>query len=76
MRISTKDIQVGDLIRLADGTRCEVLRIRRPSGAMFRWTLTVKDDIGRIGPKFVNEAGSVEKIDSLAIYNPYGPKED
>lgn len=75
MRISTKDIQVGDLIRLADGTRGEVLRISR-HGAMFRWTLTMRDDIGRVGPHWVNDAGSVEKIDSLAIYNPYGPKED
>lgn len=75
MRISTKDIQVGDLIRLADGTRGEVLSINR-RGSLFRWTMYLKDDIGRVGIHWLNDAGSVEKIDSLAIYNPYGPKED
>lgn len=70
MRISTDDVKVGDLIRLADGTRGEVLRISR-NPRSFYWTVTMKDDIGRIGPHRMNSAGSVEVLDNLDIYCPY-----
>lgn len=70
MRISTKDIQVGDLIQLADGTRGEVIAIhRRPS--LFRWTVDLKDYMGRVGPRWMNDAGSVQIVDSIKPHCPY-----
>ena len=73
MRISTKDIQVGDLVRFADWNKGEVINIHRV-GAMSQWYITVKDEVGRIGHRRVNDAGSVEKIDTLETPNPFGPR--
>lgn len=69
MRISTKDLQVGQLIRLADGTKGEVLSIHRSRS--FSWSITLKDHLGRIGPRRMNDAGSVEILDSLETHCPY-----
>ena len=71
MRISTKDIREGDLIRLSDGTRGEVVRINRIPASAFRWAIYLKDDMGRVGPRFVNAAGSVETIESLRPHCPF-----
>jgi hypothetical protein len=71
MKISTKDIKVGDLVRMSNGTRGEVVRINKPSAAMFRFAIYLKDDMGRVGPHFVNEAGSVEIIDSIKTPCPF-----
>lgn len=71
MRISTKDIREGDLVRLSDGTRGEVVRVNRMPASAFRWAIYLKDDMGRVGPRFVNAAGSVETIDTIKHSCPF-----
>jgi len=75
MKISTKDVREGDLIRLSDGTKGEVVRIHKPSTAMFRFAIYLKDEWERVGPHFVNEAGSVEIIDTIKTHNPFARKD-
>lgn len=69
MRISTKDIKVGDLIRLSNGAKGEVISIS--SSRAFRKPVTLKDHLGRIRPHWVNDAGSVEIVDSITPHCPY-----
>lgn len=64
MRVSTTALRVGDRVRLADGTRGEIVAIHRRWPA-FRWSVDLKDHMGRIGPRFMNDAGSVEIIDNI-----------
>ena len=71
MRISTKNIREGDLIRMSDGTRGEVVRINRIPASAFRWAIYLKDDMERVGPHWVNAAGSVETIESIKTPCPF-----
>jgi hypothetical protein len=71
VRISTKDIREGDLIQLSDGTRGEVVRINRRPSSAFRWAIYLKDDMERVGPHWVNAAGSVETIESVRHNCPF-----
>ena len=75
MRISTKDIREGDLIRMSDGSKGEVVRINKMTPAMFRYAIYLKDEFGRVGPHFVNDAGSVEIIDTIKTHNPFARKD-
>jgi len=71
MKVSVKDIKVGDLVRMSDGTKGEVVRIHKPSFAMFRYSIYLKDEFGRVGPRWVNEAGSVQIVDSIKTPCPF-----
>jgi hypothetical protein len=71
MKISTKDIKEGDLIRFSDGTRGEVMRVNRIPASAFRWAIYIKDGNDRVGPRWVNEAGSVEIVDSIIPPCPF-----
>lgn len=71
MRIPVTDIREGDLIRLSDGTRGEVLKINDRDFAWFRYCIYLQDDMGRIGPHFVNKSDSVDTLDTLKHSCPF-----
>jgi hypothetical protein len=68
-----RDIVVGDLIRLPDGTRGEVTEI---NNAGFMWVIYLRDDVGRVAIRRVAGSRPVERVETLVAPHPFGPKEE
>lgn len=63
MRISTRQIAVGDNLILSDGRRVIVRTVGRPMGGYGQFSVGVTDAItGREWRAWMNTSGSVERI--------------